>query len=152
MIEFWLTFVSWWNSSFLQWIISPPETNDCTVPYQVEGSTAAGAAVWQTAMAQQQSSMYSLAGQWTQKSRSGQARTRQQIKRRWNQIFAWPRWNADIMWSHRKRPTLLSLATASEMDVLKSSGLFWARVVIRLVAAVTTPWKQSDSPLYKNTD
>lgn len=40
---------------------------------------------------------------------------------------------------YRQAPTLLSLATASEMDVLKSSGLFWARVVIRLVAAVTTP-------------
>ena len=36
-------------------------------------------------------------------------------------------------------PTLLSLATASETEVLKSSGLFWARVVMRLVAAVTTP-------------
>lgn len=44
--------------------------------------------------------------------------------------------------SYGQIPTLLSLATASEMDVLKSSGLFWARVVIRLVAAVTTPWKQ----------
>lgn len=35
--------------------------------------------------------------------------------------------------------TLLSLATARDTDVLKSSGLFWARVVMRLVAAVTTP-------------
>lgn len=44
--------------------------------------------------------------------------------------------------SYRWTPTLLSLATASEMDVLKSSGLFWARVVMRLVAAVTTPYIQ----------
>lgn len=42
-------------------------------------------------------------------------------------------------WEVTERLTLLSLATASEMDVLKSSGLFWARVVMRLVAAVTTP-------------
>lgn len=42
----------------------------------------------------------------------------------------------------RQIRTLLSLATASEMDVLKSSGLFWASVVMRLVAAVTTPWKR----------
>lgn len=44
-------------------------------------------------------------------------------------------------WKMRQTPTLLSLATASETDVLKSSGLFWARVAMRLVAAVTTPYK-----------
>lgn len=43
----------------------------------------------------------------------------------------------------RKTPTLLSLATAKDTDVLKSSGLFWAREVIRLAAAVTTPFKIS---------
>lgn len=45
----------------------------------------------------------------------------------------------------RKTPTLLSLATAKDTDVLKSSGLFWAREVIRLAAAVTTPWKERDN-------
>lgn len=55
-------------------------------------------------------------------------------------FYLWPQWDEDIMWSQWKTPTLLSLATASEMEVLKSLGLFWARVVIRLVAAVTTPW------------
>lgn len=38
--------------------------------------------------------------------------------------------------------TLLSLATASDTAVLKSSGFFWARVMMRLVAAVTTPWER----------
>lgn len=36
-------------------------------------------------------------------------------------------------------PTLLSLATARDTEVLNSSGLFWAREVMRLAAAVTTP-------------
>lgn len=45
----------------------------------------------------------------------------------------------------RKTPTLLSLATAKDTDVLKSSGHLWAREVIRLAAAVTTPLKISDN-------
>lgn len=35
--------------------------------------------------------------------------------------------------------TLLSRETARETEVLNSSGFFWASVVMRLVAAVTTP-------------
>lgn len=38
--------------------------------------------------------------------------------------------------------TLLSLATARDTAVLKSSGFFCARVMMRLVAAVTTPWEK----------
>lgn len=65
-----------------------------------------------------------------------------------------PNWTLDLISSVRKMyvsmclrktPTLLSLATAKDTDVLKSSGLFWAREVIRLAAAVTTPLKISDN-------
>lgn len=35
-----------WDCTFLHWIIiSPSETHDCAIPYQVEGSTEAGAAI-----------------------------------------------------------------------------------------------------------
>lgn len=39
--------------------------------------------------------------------------------------------------------TLLNLETARETEVLNSSGFFCAKVVMRLVAAVTTPWKEN---------
>lgn len=38
--------------------------------------------------------------------------------------------------------TRLNLETAKETDILNSSGFFCASAVIRLVAAVTTPWME----------
>ena len=38
-----------------------------------------------------------------------------------------------------RRLTLLNLETARDTEVLNSSGFFCAKVVMRLVAAVTTP-------------
>lgn len=104
------------------------------VSYQVEGSTAADAAAWQTTRVPPQSSTCSLAGPWTLRSQSEWG---------WSQHI---RCNLQQNRTAQRRPgrtrTRLSRATASEMDVLKSSGLFWASVVMRLVAAVTTPWKR----------
>lgn len=84
--------------------------------------------------------MYSPEGPWTLRWQSEQARSQHisRIQKKIDWSLTWNWWYR----SYEQIPTLLSLATASEMDVLKSSGLFWARVVIRLVAAVTTPWKQ----------
>ena len=39
-----------------------------------------------------------------------------------------------------RRLTLLSRDTASDTQVLNSSGFFWLRQVMREIAAVTTPW------------
>ena len=61
--------------------IYPPQTHDSTVPYQVEGSTVAGAAIWQITMAQQQSSMCNPGGRWMQTSLSVQKQQQEHISR-----------------------------------------------------------------------
>lgn len=65
---------------------------------QAVGSTAEGAAIWQTAMVQQQSSMYSPVGLWMQRSQSGQERTRLHINKCWNKILCLTsvQWNIRI--------------------------------------------------------
>lgn len=90
------------------------ETHECIEPYQVVGSTGAGAATWQTTMERQQSSMCSPADRWTQKSQSGQARTRYASETRfhlWVCVFkvthghppcwAWPQPARRTFWSHQ---------------------------------------------------
>lgn len=102
--------------------------------YQEEGSTAADAATWRTTKAPPQSSTCSLAGPWWPRSQS-ERRRGWRVSCNWQPNGTTSRRSGSIL-------TLLRRATASEMDVLKSSGLFWASVVMRLVAAVTTPWKR----------